>query len=353
MIRFFVFILFFQLYFAASAEAQNNCDQNLKQAEELYTNGDYDNCIKIIEKAIDECNLSKKKKETALELLAKSHLDQDNIIKAEASVRSLLVNNPLYELKENVTHEDFDILVKKFDVLPLFSIGIRNVAVQPKFKVPKTYAILENIDYSSPYKTDESILLYHGWVEYAFRKNVSVNIDVINYSILYKRSFSKASGWKMNYSEKISFVEVPFYVRKYFLFGKNIVPYATLGLGYLRIREANASSKIIYMNEDVFTGEKTEYYLIHENVDVLEMRNKNNLEFLAGAGIGFKFKNLGLFLDARYCGGLNSLTNSSNRFDNKTLTNDYFYIDNAIKLNKYELGISISYTLKNLIRKVR
>lgn len=350
--RFFILFLFFFLHFSLKMKAQNNCDQNLKQAEEIYNNGDYDNCIKILEKSLKECNFSKKKKENALELLAKSSLDQDNILQAETYVRSLLKNNPYYELKETSTHEDFDLLVKKFDVLPLFSIGLRNAGVQPKFEISKTYSILENVDYNVPYKTNKTILLYYGYIEYEFRKNISINVDIVNFSIQYNRSFSKNMDWTMLYNEKLSFIEVPLYVKKYFLLGKNVVPYVSLGAGYLRIREANATSQIAYTNEALFTEEDINYSSTG-NIDVLNMRNKNNFEWLAGAGIGFKFKNLGIFIDARYCGGLNSLTNSSKRFDNTALTNNYFYIDNSVKLNKYELGISISYTLKNLIRKVR
>ncbi len=348
--RFFFFFIFF--FIVLSTNAQNSCDQNLKQAEELYNSGDYSNCIQILEKSVKECNYSRKKKENALELLSKSHLEQDNITQAETSVQSLLKNNPYYELKETATQEDFDILVKKYDVLPLFSIGIRNAGLQPKFKISKTYSILGNIDYNAPYKTKKTILLYYVWAEYQFRKNISVNADIINFSIQYDRNLSKNPNRTLIYNEKISFVEVPLYVKKYFPIGKNIVPYATLGVGYLRMREAIATSHITYTNEDVFTGESTNYSSIG-NFDVLEMRNKNNFEWLAGGGIGFKFKNLGIFIDARYCGGLNSLTNSAKRFDNNVLINDYFYIDNSVQLNKYEFGISISYTLKNLIRKVR
>ncbi len=348
--RLFLLILF--LCFAFTTNAQNNCDQIVIQAEEHYNSGDYDNCIQILEKSIKECKFSKKKKEDALELLAKSHLEQDNIKQAEATVQSLLENNPHYELKETDIHEDFDLLVKKFDIHPLFSIGIGNAGMTPKLKIAKTYSILGNVDYNSPYKTTKTILLYYAWAEYEFRKNLSVNMDVINFSMQYNRSFSKKTEWAMLYSENLSFVEVPLYLKKYFLSSKNVLPYASAGIGYLRMLTANATSYIAYTNEGIFNGEKSDYSATG-NVNVLDLRNKNNYEWLAGIGIGFKLKNLGIFLDARYCGGLNSITNSAARFNNNVLINDYFYIDNSVKLNKFEFGISLSYTLKNLVRKVR
>ncbi len=338
--------------FTSIAGAQNGCDQNVKQAEELYNSGDYDNCIQILEKSINECNFSNKKKEAALELLAKSYLDQDKLVQADAAVQNLLANNPNYELKEINSHEDFDILVKKFDTHPLFSVGIGNAAMQPKLTISKTYSILLNVDYNAPYNISKNPLIYYAWAEYEFKKNISVNAEVFNFNIHYDRSFPKNTGWKMNYSENLSFIEVPLYVKKYFWAGKNILPYATFGVGYLKILKAEANSDITYNNEDPFTGIGSNYFS-SDIFDMLEMRNKNNFEWLAGCGIGFKLKNIGIFLDAKYCRGLNSITNSANRFNSKVLTNDYFYIDNSIKLNKYQIGISLSYTLKNSIRKVR
>src|ERR1035437_284793 len=351
--RFFIFLSFFIFGFVLTTKAQNGCEQNVKQAEDLYNSGDYDNCILIIEKSIKECNLSSKMKEGALELLVKSYLEQDNITKAEASVHDLLKNNPHYELKETDSHEDFNILINKFDVHPLFTIGITNSLFHPQFKTTKTYSILENVDYTAPYATVNTILLYYPWVEYEFIKNLSVKADIISLgSIYYDRSFSRGTDWTMIYHENLSFIEIPVCLKKQFPIGKNIIPYASFGIGYLMMYQANGSASITYTNEDVFTGNKTPY-MSTESANMLSMRNQNSFEWIAGAGFGYKFKNLGIFLDATYCGGLNSITNSAKRFNNTGLTNDYFYIDNSVKLNNYEIGISISYTIKNLIKKVR
>jgi hypothetical protein len=348
--HFFTLFSFLIFCFSLSTKAQTSCEQSVKQGEESYNNGDYENSIQTLEKSIKECSLSPKMKENAFELLAKSYLEEDNIPLAEATVVKLLKNNPNYELKETDNHEDFNILVNKFEVHPLFSIGIRNTGMEPTFKTTKTYTVLENVNYNAPYKTTKTLLLYSVWVEYEFKKSISLNADVINYNISYDRSFLRGTDWGMAYKENLSFVEVPVYLKKYFMLGKNVMPYAALGMGYLRVLQSTANAEIIYTNEDTFNG--TQNTISKDNdIDVLSMRNRNSLEWLVGAGVGFKFRNLGIYIDGRYSAGVNSLTNSANRFNNKTLTNDYFYVDNSVKLNKYELGISISYTLKNLIKK--
>ncbi len=353
MVRFFLLFFIFTACFIAASTAQNSCDQSTKQAEELYNSGDYENCIRILEKSFKECRTSKKISEDILELLAKSHLEQDNVVQAEADVKSMLENNPHYELKDGNNNEDFELLVKKFDVHPQFSIGVRNAALLPKLKSTKTFSILNNVDYSAPYTTAKTILIYNIWAEYEFHKGLSLNSEFIDFSLNYNRNFSRGTDWSMAYRENLSFIEVPLYLKKYFPIGKNVMPYVDLGIGYLRMTKAAAGSSIAYINEDAYTGAKTNFAAGSENMDMLKMRNENNYEWIAGAGIGYKFKNLGLFIDARYCGGLMSLTNTSNRFENTALTNNYFYIDNAIKLNKFEIGISISYTLINSIKKIR
>jgi hypothetical protein len=92
-------------------------------------------------------------------------------------------------------------------------------------------------------------------------------------------------------------------------------------------------------------------YIIN-NIDVSGMRNRNNFEWVGGAGIGYKLKNLRFFIEARYYGGLTSLTNAAHRMDNETLINDYSYLDNTMKMNKFEIGAAISYTFINSVKKI-
>lgn len=349
----FVLIIFFMLCLVIPDQAQSSCEQSLKQAEELYASGDYENSIQILEKSIKQCHFSRKREESALELLAKAYLEQDNLIKADNTVQKLLSNNPYYELKENNNEEDFDILVSKFDVNPLFSIGLRNTLIYPTFKTSKTYFILDNVDYGVPYITPKKVLLYYVWAEYEFKKNISFNADVIGYGLNYNRILSnKNNGWLLNYSEHLSLLEIPLYFKKYIKLGKIVSFYGSAGAGYLRILKATGTASATYEKEDVFNGSKTALSST-EIIDVTPLRNKNSFSWLGGGGIGIKFKGLGIFLDVRYTGGINSLSNSANRFGSAILVNNFFYIDNAFKLNKFEAGISLSYTLKNAIKKVR
>ena len=350
-IQFIVFMLLCSL-FPFFAIAQNACDQNLKQADELYNAGDYDNCISVLESSIKKCGFSKKKKEFAFELLAKAYLEQDNLQKANQAVLGLLKNNPYYETKENAEHEDFEILVDKFDALPVLSIGLRNTVMRPSFKTTQVNAVLENLDYDVDYQTNKTQLLYYGIAEYGFKKEYSVNLDFINYKLSLNRIITNNNTITLSYLENISFIEVPLYFKKYFFLGKNISLYSALGAGYLRTTKSNATIGLSYFTENIYTGALAEQIAV-ESFDVLSQKNKNTYEWLAGFGAGFRFRGLGIFIDARYTGGLSNINNSANRYQNTKIVTDYFYVDNALKMNKYEVGLSISYTLKNVVKKVR
>jgi len=86
---------------------------------------------------------------------------------------------------------------------------------------------------------------------------------------------------------------------------------------------------------------------------MLGMRNRNNFEWIAGAGVGYKLKNLRLFADVRYYGGLNSITKPETVAINNTLATDYLYMDNYIRFNQFEIGASVSYTLFNSVKRNR
>jgi hypothetical protein len=86
---------------------------------------------------------------------------------------------------------------------------------------------------------------------------------------------------------------------------------------------------------------------------MLPFRNRNTFEWLAGAGFGYKYRNLRMFFDARYFGGLNSITNPQKGIGSDILVKDFLYIDNAVRLTQFELGVSISYTLFNSVKRER
>lgn len=334
-----------------SASTAQDCTKKLNYAEQLYSNGFFNDCIRILEEAVLNCDFSKSEKEKALELLGKSYLETEEPAKADAAINAMLKNSPHYELNNAANFESFNRLVNKYEIHPKFSIGVRNVANWLTQKTMKVHSVLDGIDYSKPIERGGYWFMYYGIAEYQFDKSFSLNLEGGFFWSSYSRSFEKDPGFSLYYFERDQFVETFLYLKKYFSLGKNILPYVSAGAGSLMLYKAIANASISYTSEDAITGKNTDFSSSLSDMSVMDLRNTNVWCWNAGAGVGYKLKNLRIFIDARYHGGLKSMNNPARQ--NETLVNDFFYTDNELTINQFELGASMYYTLFNSVRRIR
>lgn len=334
---------------AIVSSLKSNGEEVLQKAGELYNNGDYDGCISLLDSVSKNTWLTKKGKENIYTLKTKALLEKDEIPQAEDVVLKILKRNPNYELIEENNNEDFNRLVKRFYVTPKFSLGVKNAIMNFNFKNTKSYSILETVDYNVPYLKYGNgwYTNYYGWMEIQPFKSISFNFDLIYYGIGYYRVLSnRTNDWNLYYSENLTFLEIPTYVKKSFSV-KNFLFNIQGGLGYLYLTNSKANVSLSYTEGGV---DKSIY---HNEIDMTSLRNKNNFEWLAGGSIGYKIRNIRIYLDARYFGGLTNIVNPSQRKSNTELVEDYSYIDNDFKFNKaLEIGASISYIFKHSVKKI-
>jgi hypothetical protein len=331
------------------AKTNSDCLNIVLEADRLFQNGLYDKCIDFLEGVLRTCNLSKSERVLALELLAKTYIETDDPGKAEAAVNLMLNNFPHYELKEQDNSESYNRLVKKFKIHPRLSIGIRNTLDWMNYKTTRIFYV-DGSYYDEPYSKElEGILndfnwMYYGWAELEFEGDISLNTDLIFKWTNFKRDIIKPA-FNLTFREQDNYIEIPLYLKKYFHVGKNVLPYVTVGMGWLYMTKATGNAVIDYPDNTspVTTGE----------INMLEARNRHTFEWIAGAGVGYKLKNLRLFIDVRYYGGMNSITDPEKGLNNSMLTYDYFYFDNEVRFNQFELGASVSYTLINSVKKIR
>jgi hypothetical protein len=335
-------------------EENSTCDNKLREAQSLYNKGMYFESEKLLNDVLKECEINKARKLEVYELLIKNQLETDDVNGADSSVYKMLKKNPAYELKERNNSENFNRLIKRFDVHPQLTFGVRNSAVRPIIKIKKIYSVLDGVDYSSPYiitSKNHYVAEYYGWIEYGINKTFSLNLEGAFSGFSYSRNFRKGNDWQMEYSESINFFEMPVYVKAFLPLSKNIISYIGAGAGWLKVLSANANAKLTNNLRDVFSGEETKNYLTDENIDVMSIRTKNSFEAIGEIGIGYKIRGFRIFTFARYFKGLNILNSPTHRFDNTLLINKYSYIDNSFVLNKYELGASVSFVLKSSVKK--
>lgn len=327
----------------------SECLSTLKDAERLFQDGLYDKCIVDLEGVLKTCSLSRSEKALAMELLAKAYIETDDPGKADAAVNLMLKNFPHYDLNEQDNPESYNRLVKKYKIHPRLSIGIRNTLDWMNYKTTRIFSV-DGVHYDEPYTKElEGILndfnwMYYGWAELEFDGDISLNTDLIFKWTNFKREIETPS-FNLTFKEQDNYIEIPLYLKKYFHIGKYVLPYVTAGMGWFHMTKAagNATKDFSENVPSVTTGD----------INMLEARNRNTFEWIAGAGVGYKLKNLRLFIDARYYSGINSITNPEKGLNNSMLTNDYLYFDNEVRFNQFELGASVSYTLKNSVKRIR
>ena len=335
-------------YLPAGAQAtptQDVCSQMIGNANVLYNDGYFESCIDMLEKVLSECRLSRSQRENAMELLAKSYVeikDQDN---ARAAVERLLKEYPHYELKEEENFESYNNLVKKYRVHPLLSVGARNVIIWVGYNTLNFVKVPDGVISGNPYSGGNYFFSYYGWAELEFDKNISINGDLMWWTSYFERKYTREPDLDLSYSENPIFVEIPIYAKKYFPVGSNLKPYVAAGIGWLYMTKATGFASKYNSTENM-------NYRI-SNIDMLDMRNRNNFEWVAGFGVGYKLKNVRLFFDTRYYGGLTSITDPDRSMSYEKLVTDYYYSEAPLKMNKFEIGVSISYTFINSVKRVK
>ena len=327
----------------------SECRERLAEAEKMFLAGRYDRSLEVLEDILKECEFSKREKVSAYELLAKAYLETDDPGKAETAVYLMLKNNPHYELKEKDNAESYNRLVKKYIVHPRFSMGLRNTLDWMNYRTTSIFYV-DDLHYDEPYTKElEGIVndfnwMYYGWAELEFDGGISLNGDLIFKWTNFKRVI-ETPAFQLTFKEQDNFVEIPLYVKKYFHVGKYTLPYITAGLGWLYMTKATGNATKDYPEDvpSITTGD----------INMLDMRTRNNFEWIAGIGIGYKIRNLRLFADVRYYRGINSVTDPEKSLINSMLRTDYLYIDNFVRLNQFEIGASLSYTFINSVKRIR
>jgi hypothetical protein len=345
-----VSILFILIVTLGQTFAQSKCTEAIDLAQQLYVSGDYNACIQLVQESLSNCDFTSAEKEEAYILLAKANIELDNLPEIDANIKKILRRNPNFKAKAGIQSEDFYSHVRQFNVVPLFSVGLTASAVLPLFNSTKIYSVLDSVDYGSPYTGRVGSSL-GGKIEVEPVKNISLTVEVLNTALSYERSLSKTQGWSLTYSENISYLEVPVYLKKSFSFNDKFFPYISAGAGLMRLSSSYANLDLHYDAVDPLTKLPEKGKLVQFELNQRSLRTMVNYEWLIGAGITYKRNNFRFSLDGRYCGGVTNIMDSKNRFGNAELIYLYNYIDNSVTLNKIQLGASVSYILKYTVKK--
>ncbi len=331
---------------------QVNCVSLIKDADELYHSGEYDRCLSLLENGMKDCHLSKREREDAWIIRARVNLEKDNIPETDHALIKLMSTNPNFKPKEGAYQEDFYTRLNKISVRPMLSLGLHFGFNDAIYSNAKTYSVLEGVDYSAPYKSSPGYDV-GGYVEFEFLNNISVNLGLDYSSLSYTRNLQGAvNNFSAMYNENLSYLSTPLYLKKYFG-AKAMKPFIILGMNYSMLRRAVADISVQYTATDPTTNESDHFSISGNSIDQRPLRTDAIYGIVVGAGCSRRIKNFMFHADGRYVIGMNYFTNSFNRLNNEELILKYYYIDNAVTINKIQVSVSVAYIFHYHVKTLR
>ncbi|TAL61827.1 MAG: SPOR domain-containing protein [Bacteroidetes bacterium] len=330
---------------------ESSCPTLVKDAEALYNNGSYEECLALLDKGFKDCGFSRREKEDAWVLRAKVNIEKDKVPDVQQALVRLLRINPNYKPLEGAYQEDFYSYFSKIKVRPLLSTGIFAGPALPVFKTLKTYSVFDSVNYSSPYRSlpgnQEGIFF-----ELAFMKNISITSAFSYTSYAYKRHLERGTVYFLDYKELLHYWTVPAYL-KFFFTCKKINPYFIAGGSYSKLLKSTAELSLQYTSQDALTGIIDEFTSGASGIDQKPYRVNFYTSILFGAGCSYRIKNFLFSAETSYSLGRNNIMNPDAEIRNTDLIYKFYYIDNAVKIDLVTTKISVAYILHYQVKKTK
>jgi hypothetical protein len=330
------------------SSAQNNdCTATLKNAVDNYDKGLYDKVIALLADKIDNCKFSKIELEQALKILASAYYDLDELEEGNKYMTKFLKKTPNYNINVNQDPAPFIDAYDKFLVRPKFSFsfGLGLNLTYPQ--VQKSFSIWEAGTYTNEYETISGTNFYLG-VQWNFAKNFSLNTEINLLAQSYVRNITSPvfSNFMVKFDETFSAAMLPVYLKYSLMPHKKFFPEAYVGV--LVYQPVAPTAKInAFDNADLDDAPRE--IDSEPSVDLTAFRNSDgNSGIMFGGRLNYRKNSLNVFFDWRYVKVNGDYVNSEKRYQNTELINDYYYIDDDIKLrySSFTLGLTYNFTYK-------
>ena len=331
--------------------AQNNCDNLIEDATELYSSGRYEDCINMLENGLNTCSLTKNRKEIAYVLLINSNIEKDSLPGIDKNFRLLLKNNPAFRIQDYNGPDDFKKYYNNYYVYPKLSIGIRPHYCTQKIWVNSTYQIMPDIKTQSDYKTTPFINT-NFFLEYRIIEKISFFADAGYFTLNFRRELHN-NYWSMESFEKLKFLQLDFGNKYYFLKSQRKFNFYMMGgfsNQYLKKSVLNLTQTKTVVN-DIYTGVETKEYNFLSDFNSQNLRNPYVVSLLFGAGAIYRIGYFGIGLDIRTYISVNTLNNKAERFKEHDLINNFSYVDSDFRLHKSDFSLIITYSLYKVKKK--
>lgn len=320
-----------------AAAQTDSCITYLKTANSNYDQRDFDGAIKLLQAALSKCNLDKADKIQAHKLLALSFLGIDNLEGADKEAEAIIKINPNYSPDKFKDEPKYSALFEKFKPVPVFRIGMCAGINKTMIDVKQTYSIVhdDNAPDLGEYKGRTGFQLGLQ-AEYRAYKNLWVEAAGLFRQSQFEHTLFDVEGTSINYSEKLSYMDVPVSLKYYFPV-KEFGPYLEAGAAFSFLTGALGTTSRDDLKDIV---NRTDY------------RNNSAVGYFGGVGVAYKLKGFNVFLNFRYSFYPDNVNKEGTRYADLTNVFKYYYIDDDFRMDNWQLKAGLQYSLWYKNRKV-
>jgi hypothetical protein len=308
----------------------------MKDAAQQYEEGWYDESIATIKQVIWTCELEKSDKLEAYKILIINYLAIDNLEEANKGAASIMKFSPNYEPDKLRDPFEYIRLFDNYRPTPILNFRLSGGINSNRFTIGNTYSIVGNpteLDFNN-YQTTTGFQTSFE-LELRLLKGLWAGGGIQFRRAGYTHFIENVEERTIFYEENLSYFEIPISLR-YYLTQRHLQPFAEVGL----VNSVLQSSLAQLSRNDII-----------DIIDRMPERNKLQLAPSFKVGLSYRRKAVKIQAYAGYVIMPRQLNIPENRYDNLTAVFRYYYLDNDIKLDNVQAGLSLSYALfyKNLL----
>jgi hypothetical protein len=317
-----------------SLHAQDSCITNLKNAAKAQDEGDFDISIGILLPTIKNCPLDKDDRIQAYKLLMLCYLNIDKLEDADAVAAAIMRIDPNFSPDKFKDDQRLFPIFDKYKPRPVFGIGISGGINRTKIKTVRQFSVIYPNGKAPELYKEKGGFQLGAFAEHYIWKGLWAEAGIYYRSIGYEHTLLNIDSADIQYSEKLTYFDIPVSVKYYFDFNR-FRPYIQAGASFSFL--ANALST---------TERKDQKDLVNRT----SLRNAFNIGWFGAAGIGYSVKSFMLFANMRYVYFPGNVNKEGTRYQDEINLFKYYYLDNDFRLNnlQFNIGASIMLSYKNM-----
>ncbi len=194
----------------------------------------------------------------------------------------------------------------------------------------------------------------------AFSPFRSVNVSLSGLYFDYAYGYTNTFGWQdqespenaleLNYDHEhhITYLEFPLVARYYLVPKGKIKPHVQAGFYYGLM--LNAHKEVTESGIDRASGGQVAFSQPAYATFITPLYVKSQMGYLLGGGLTYRVGTLNMTLDVHHKKGLNSITNTKNRYSETRQILGFGNVQDDLKLNNLEISFSLMFPLKFLTK---